>query len=186
MLERAIDMMPAGVGQVVTVLSFRGKRMGPSKPMMGLTKEVNRIIGVHYPGVTRMTFLQDLPPIVRGFLSTVWPFVDSKVRETLKLKQASQAVHDGELEAEDLIKECGGALDVSLSGGEIWRNLASVRLAQAWHAAWNEALTLQFEYDHETYWPLLLRTCKARRAKQLEQWRQLGDPQVGRAEWLFK
>ena len=44
----------------------------------------------------------------------------------------------------------------------------------------------QMPYDHETYWPALVQTCLKRREDQLQLWRSLGEPRVGREEKLFK
>ena len=43
----------------------------------------------------------------------------------------------------------------------------------------------EFEWDHDKYWPALIKICDERRHSQMERWRQLGA-KVGLSEWDFK
>ena len=43
----------------------------------------------------------------------------------------------------------------------------------------------EFEWDHEQYWPALVRTCAERKAAQMQRWRELGA-KVGISEWEMK
>ena len=40
---------------------------------------------------------------------------------------------------------------------------------------------LEFEYDHETYWPMLLKLCEERRSEQWQRWVKAGK-QIGESE----
>lgn len=42
-----------------------------------------------------------------------------------------------------------------------------------------------FEWDHEKYWPALMKMCFDRRKEQMERWKQLGG-RVGVSEWEMK
>jgi hypothetical protein len=45
--------------------------------------------------------------------------------------------------------------------------------------------SVEFEYDHEKYWPTLIDICKARREEQMARWKELGG-RVGLDEWSIK
>lgn len=72
-----------------------------------------------------------------------------------KMKFNPKPVEDGLFKADELVKESGW-------GGE--RN---------------------FVWDHQKYWPQLIRTCAEIRAKQMARWRKLGA-HVGCDEWDYK
>jgi len=40
----------------------------------------------------------------------------------------------------------------------------------------------EFVYEHEKYWPALVKMCNERRTQQMEKWRELGGT-VGLKEW---
>jgi hypothetical protein len=50
---------------------------------------------------------------------------------------------------------------------------------QLWSSDWNG--DLDFEYDHETYWPALNELCKQNREQRLARWAAAGKP-VGESE----
>lgn len=167
LLERMMDLTPAGGQEVCTVFNFGGKQMGP-KPGLGQTKEMLGTYDAHYPLQPSLTMLQDMGWAMRTFVNMVWPFIGEAKERTIT-KTGEQAVAEGLFVADGLIKECGGALDVS---SERQRS---------------ESADSQFTYDHATYWPTLLALSKARRDAFLENWRKLGDPEVARSEhdWKF-
>jgi hypothetical protein len=43
----------------------------------------------------------------------------------------------------------------------------------------------EFEWDHEKYWPVLVKMCDERRARQKERWTKLGA-KIGLDEWDIK
>lgn len=45
--------------------------------------------------------------------------------------------------------------------------------------------SVDFEYEHEKYWPALVSMCDKRREEQMEKWKQLGGI-VGLKEWDVK
>jgi hypothetical protein len=44
---------------------------------------------------------------------------------------------------------------------------------------------VDFEYEHEKYWPALMELCKSRREEQMARWKALGA-KVGIDEWSIK
>lgn len=54
-----------------------------------------------------------MPWIVKTFVNLMWPFVDANTKR--KVKFEADIIKDGDVAAEDLLKECGGNLEVSLS-----------------------------------------------------------------------
>ena len=45
--------------------------------------------------------------------------------------------------------------------------------------------SVDFEYNHEEYWPELVRICEERRTKWFERWKALGG-KIGTSEWDYK
>lgn len=125
------------------------------------------IMSDHYPYKLSLCAFQSLPWVVRTAMNVAWPFADAALKETVKFDK--NLVKDGDVDRAVLMKPLGGDLDVcSLLQGH------------------GPLLTIQFTYDHDTYWDMLIGTCLARRQDQLEKWRALGEPQTGREERLFK
>jgi hypothetical protein len=51
---------------------------------------------------------------------------------------------------------------------------------------WNEFQgDLEFDYDHDTYWPALMQLCEERREEQVARWEQ-GGKQFGESEAYIK
>ncbi|ORX36093.1 CRAL-TRIO domain-containing protein [Kockovaella imperatae] len=163
LIERARDLMPAGVSNVVVIFNFAGKRQGPPssvsvslsdllsrsrKPFFDTCSSHNQnarqllyILAQHYPETLSLSFFQDLPWIVKGFINLMWPFVDPNTRKK-------------DVEASQLLKECGGDLNIP--------------------------------YEHDSYWKPMVDVCLDIRQKQEETFRALGPPRVGVEEQLWR
>jgi hypothetical protein len=110
LLERMMDLTPAGAQEVCTVFNFGGKQMGP-KPGLGQTKEMLGVYDTHYPLQPSLSMLQDMGWAMRAFVNMVWPFIGEAKDRTIT-KTGEQAVSEGLFKSNGLIKECGGGLDV--------------------------------------------------------------------------
>lgn len=84
-------------------------------------------------------------------------------------------VGTGDVRSEVLLSECGGELEVSLK--------ECIELLEFGET---ELIESQLPYDHDTYWPTMMKLCKDRRVDHLKRWRALGEAAVGREERLFK
>ncbi|KAK4688327.1 hypothetical protein P7C73_g1781, partial [Tremellales sp. Uapishka_1] len=151
MLERATDLMTDGVTKLLLMFDFAGERKGPPTSV-SVARECLHILSHHYPEKLSLSIFLHVPLIAKIFINLMWPFVDANTKK--KVRFGTDAVKDGDVEYDQLLKESGGGLDLP--------------------------------YDHATYWPALISTCKERREDHLKRWRSLGEPMVGREERLFK
>lgn len=121
-----------------------------------VTKNVVRILDEYYPEFVNLFVLEGLSWTMKAWLKIMQPMFDPNAWRRLKYRVASGP----QIVAEGMVKS-----DVLLRdcGG-----------------------TFDMPYDHDSYWPALLAVCKRNRAVSLQQWRDLGDPIVGRPERLFK
>ncbi|WVR05984.1 hypothetical protein IAU60_003012 [Kwoniella sp. DSM 27419] len=155
MLERAYDLMTAGVTNTFVVFNFAGKRQGPPTSI-SVARETIHILSAYYPESLGVCVFQDMPWIVKGFINLMWPFVDPVTKQKVKFASSSdkELFKDGLLDPAQLLREAGGELDLP--------------------------------YEHDTYWPALLKTCLNIRKEEEDRWKGLGSRQVGVAEKLFK
>ncbi|AGO10259.1 AaceriABL198Cp [[Ashbya] aceris (nom. inval.)] len=144
MLERVIDMMPAGQHQLALLIDFSDhedvpKVPGHSKtPPISVGKEVLHILQTHYPERLGKALLTNIPWLAWTFLKMIHPFIDPLTREKLVFDQpfVNFVLED------QLDKLYGGLLD--------------------------------FSYDHKQYWPSLLQHTREKRAHYLARFRELG------------
>ena len=115
-----------------------------------------------------------MPWIVKAFVNLMWPFVDPATKKKVKFGSAEGAeiVKDGEVAEDQLLVECGGDLNVSF-------------VSQQWQQDPIWSHEAQIPYDHERYWPELLRVSKEKRDEYLRRFVELG-PRVGMEERMFK
>ncbi|BEJ17855.1 hypothetical protein CspHIS471_0701230 [Cutaneotrichosporon sp. HIS471] len=148
LLERMMDLTPAGAQQVCTVFNFGGKQQGP-KPSLGQTKDMLQAYDIHYPLQPSLTMLQDMGWAMRAFVNMVWPFIGEAKERTIT-KTGEQAVADGQFLASGLTKECGGGLDFTYDHKTYWPTLLSVSKARrdAFLANWRK---LTPEVGHSEY-----------------------------------
>lgn len=136
-----------------------------------MTKNVVRILDEYYPEFVNLFVLEGLSWTMKAWLKIMQPMFDPNAWRRLKYRVASgpQIVAEGMVKSDVLLRDCGGTFDVS-NAVHVGNSLADVKMP----------------YDHDSYWPALLAVCKRNRAVSLQQWRDLGDPIVGRPERLFK
>ena len=79
-----------------------------------VARQVLHILSSHYPETLSSSIFQDMPWIVRTFVNLMWPFVDpaTKKKVTFGSSADKSVVGRGEVEADQLIVECGGDLVV--------------------------------------------------------------------------
>lgn len=53
------------------------------------------------------------PNLTEAFVTMMWPFVDPHTKSKINFYSGEEAVAAGEVDRDVLLKECGGALDVS-------------------------------------------------------------------------
>ncbi|KAI4218011.1 MAG: hypothetical protein LQ349_008911 [Xanthoria aureola] len=148
MLERTIDLMPAGQENLALIINF-DKKLGGERPPLWQGKQVLNILQNHYPERLGRGLVINIPWIVQPFFKLINPFIDPATREKLKFD------HDLRLLVPpvQLLKTHGGDVD--------------------------------FEYEHEVYWPALNELAAKRRAAMVERWETAGK-KVGESEWYLR
>ncbi|KAL8779465.1 MAG: hypothetical protein Q9213_006919 [Squamulea squamosa] len=86
MLERTIDLMPAGQENLSLIINF-DKKLGGERPPLWQGKQVLNILQSHYPERLGRALIINIPWIVQPFFKLINPFIDPATREKLKFDQ---------------------------------------------------------------------------------------------------
>ncbi|WVQ97364.1 hypothetical protein IAU59_004476 [Kwoniella sp. CBS 9459] len=139
MLERAYDLMPAGVTNTLVVFNFSGKRQGPPTSISAARQTIH-ILSAYYPESLGVCIFQDMPWIVKGFVNLMWPFVDPVTKGKVKIgsSQGKEVIKDGYADAGQLLKDAGGDLDIPYDHDTYWPALVEtcLRLRAAEEGRW--------------------------------------------------
>ncbi|KAK4142479.1 CRAL-TRIO domain-containing protein [Dichotomopilus funicola] len=147
MLERVIDLMPAGQETLALLINFQSsKSRSNTAPNLSMAREVLNILQHHYPERLGKALIINMPWIVTGFFRLITPFIDPNTREKLKFN-------------EDMAKY--------VPVEQMWSEFSTGKL--------------EFEYDHEVYWPALQALCEEKREARRERWVK-GGSQIGESE----
>ncbi|KAJ3564306.1 hypothetical protein NP233_g8380 [Leucocoprinus birnbaumii] len=149
LLERCIDLMPAGVENLAILLNFAAKAKNPS---MSVSRAVLNILQDHYPERMGVALIINVPFLVNAFFKLIMPFVDPVTRE--KVKFNPKVIEDGFVGKEQLMEE--------------------------WWGGDND-----FEYNHEKYFPELVRMTTERKERWVAKWKEIGG-EIGIKEWEYK
>jgi len=104
---------------VLVVFNFGGKRKGPPTSVAA-ARETLHILGEYYPELLGHAIIQEMPWVIRAFVTIMWPFVDPHTKSKIKFYSGEEAVAAGEVQGDSFLKECGGSLAVS-TAGTAWR-----------------------------------------------------------------
>lgn len=82
------------------------------------------ILSEYYPETLAMSYMLEVPFVIRTLMNIMWPFIDPNTKKKIKIVYGppKSVVEDGSLNPEGLLKECGGDVDVgpsTLSGEEV-------------------------------------------------------------------
>ncbi|WVF70559.1 hypothetical protein IAT40_005350 [Kwoniella sp. CBS 6097] len=121
MLERAYDLMPAGVTNNLVVFNFSGKRQGPPTSISAARQTIH-ILSAYYPESLGVCMFQDMPWIVKGFVNLMWPFVDPVTKSKVKIgsSEGREVIKDGYADAGQLLKDAGGDLEIPYDHDTYW------------------------------------------------------------------
>lgn len=111
MLERALDLMADGVTTVTLVIKFDETRQGP-RMTAKVVSHIFRCVADHYPWMLGRTVVHKLPRLIRAFTRLFWPFIDAPLREIVTFTSTTVAEAKA-VDNDQLLKDCGGDLDVS-------------------------------------------------------------------------
>ncbi len=148
MLERSIDMMPAGQETLALLINFAETKSGQGATL-SQGKQTLNILQNHYPERLGRALVTNVPFYIWGFFKLITPFIDPLTREKIKFNEDS-GIH---VPREQLLKESGGLV--------------------------------QFEYDHEIYWPALNELCELKRKDFQAQWEK-GGKRIGEYEGYLR
>ncbi|KIW33434.1 uncharacterized protein PV07_00286 [Cladophialophora immunda] len=148
MLERAIDLMPAGQETLALLINFAETKSGQGATL-SQGKQTLNILQNHYPERLGRALVTNVPFYIWGFFKLITPFIDPLTREKIKFND-DMGLH---VPREQLLKESGGFVE--------------------------------FEYDHEVYWPALNDLCEWRRTEYRRRWEE-GGKRIGEYEGYLK
>ncbi|KAH8908380.1 CRAL/TRIO domain-containing protein [Coniochaeta sp. PMI_546] len=117
MLERVIELMPAGVETIALLINFKqSKTRKHTAPGIGQGREVLHMLQTHYPERLGKALIINVPWVVWGFFKLITPFIDPLTREKLKFNEdMRQYVPEGELWT-----EFGGKLEFEYDHATYW------------------------------------------------------------------
>jgi len=148
MLERAIDLTPAGQDTLALIINFAETKSGQGATL-SQGKQTLNILQNHYPERLGRALVTNVPFYIWGFFKLITPFIDPMTREKIKFNEDS-GLH---VPREQLLKESGGLVE--------------------------------FEYDHDIYWPVFNAVCELKRAEYQARWEQ-GGKKIGEYECYLK
>lgn len=148
MLERSIDLMPAGQETLTLLINFAETKTGQGATL-AQGKQTMYILQNHYPERLGRALVTNVPFYIWGFFKLITPFIDPLTREKIKFNEDSN-LH---VPKEQLLKESGGLVE--------------------------------FEYDHNEYWPALNELAAKKRAERKARWQKAGK-RVGEYEMYLK
>ncbi|KAH7911527.1 CRAL TRIO domain-containing protein [Hygrophoropsis aurantiaca] len=168
MLERAVDMMGPGVETLALMINYADKAKNPS---LGTARTVLNILQTHYPERLGLALILNVPWMLQAFYKLITPFIDPVTRAKMRFNPVT--TEDG------MFSTAAGAsgTDEEKAAERIFEPRQLVK--QWWGGA------MEYEYDHEKYWPKLVELCDKRRNGMMEAWRKLGG-KVGLKEWDMK
>ncbi|OAP62793.1 hypothetical protein AYL99_02020 [Fonsecaea erecta] len=144
MLERAIDLMPAGQETLALLINFAETKSGQGATL-SQGKQTLNILQNHYPERLGRALVTNVPFYIWGFFKLITPFIDPLTREKIKFNE-DMGLH---VPREQLLKESGGLVE--------------------------------FEYDHDVYWPALNDLCEWKRTEYRRRWEE-GGKRIGEYE----
>ncbi|KAL8913292.1 MAG: hypothetical protein Q9171_001856 [Xanthocarpia ochracea] len=136
MLERTIDLMPAGQENLSLIINF-DKKLGGERLPLWQGKQVLNILQSHYPERLGRALVINIPWIVQPFFKLINPFIDPATREKLKFDQDLRLF----VPPAQLLKTHGGDVDFVYEHEVYWpalNELAAKKRAvmvERWEAA---------------------------------------------------
>lgn len=164
MLERDIELMPAGQSTIALIVDF-GQTSREKRTPISTAREVLHILQNHYPERLGKALVINskspqvperhlanhptVPWFINAFFKIITPFIDPVTRQKLVFNEDLTKY----IPAEQLEKRFGGQVD--------------------------------FEYDHAVYWTHLHEVTGKRRAEYVQRWIERGK-KVGDSEFILK
>jgi CRAL/TRIO domain/CRAL/TRIO, N-terminal domain len=115
MLERSIDLMPAGQETLTLLINFAETKSGQGATL-SQGKQTMDILQNHYPERLGRALVTNVPFYIWGFFKLITPFIDPLTREKIKFNEDS-GLH---VPREQLLKESGGHVEFSYDHDQYW------------------------------------------------------------------
>ncbi|KAJ7067012.1 CRAL/TRIO domain-containing protein [Mycena amicta] len=131
MLERCIDMMPAGIESLDLLIDYADKAKNPS---LGTARTVLNILQDHYPERLGLALILNVPFLLNAFYKLITPFIDPVTR--LKMKFNPKVVEEGIFAPNMVTENWGGATIFNYRHEEYWPAL--VAMTNERRALWME------------------------------------------------
>lgn len=120
MLERVIELMPAGQDQLALLIDFKPYKVNTKNtskmPSVGTGREVLHILQTHYPERLGKALLTNIPWYASAFLKIIHPFIDPLTREKLVYSEP----FPNYVPKEQLEKDFGGDVDFEYVHEKYW------------------------------------------------------------------
>lgn len=124
MMERTIDMMPRGIGNLTLIIDLAGKRQAPTS--VAQAKLFVEILGNHYPERLGTAVILNLPWMVKKFLDLIFKFVDPVTKA--KISWSSGFVKEGLVPKSTALREHGGDFPFVYKQEQYWPVLLQAAL----------------------------------------------------------
>lgn len=178
---------------VTVIFNFAGKRQGPPTNVsvcsssrlycrrgvrliiaLQVARQVLHILSAHYPETLASSIFQNMPWVVKAFINLMWPFVDPVTKKKVKFANSEDRslVKEGEVDADQLLVDCGGDLDVS------WNRFGNLCNA-------NDRCHITTRRTGSLYWILASQDVKSKK-KHLERARQWSGGKSENGEVLMR
>ncbi|KAL8908148.1 MAG: hypothetical protein Q9207_000971 [Kuettlingeria erythrocarpa] len=115
MLERTLDLLPAGQETLALLINF-DKKMGGDRPPLWQGKQVLNILQSHYPERLGRALVVNIPWVVWTFFKLINPFIDPATREKIKYDQDLRQF----VPPTQLLKTYGGDVDFVYDHDVYW------------------------------------------------------------------
>jgi hypothetical protein len=121
MLERAIDLMPAGVECLNLLINYADKAKQPS---IGTARLMLSYLQNYYPERLGLALVANVPFLVNAFFKIIFPFIDPITRE--KIKFNPHLIEDGIFVKDQATVDWGGEIDFQWDHTKYWPELISL------------------------------------------------------------
>ena len=117
-LERDIDMMPAGQESLTLLINFAETQKGQGASI-GQGRQTLNILQNHYPERMGRALVMNVPWFISGFFKLITPFIDPVTREKIKFNEDPTIY----VPREQLLRESGGDVEFEYVHQEYWTSL---------------------------------------------------------------
>ncbi|QKX58406.1 uncharacterized protein TRUGW13939_05528 [Talaromyces rugulosus] len=133
MLERVIDLMPAGQESLALVVNFNETKSGQNASV-SQAKQTLDILQNHYPERLGRALVINIPWIIWGFLKIITPFIDPVTVQKLKFNEDLRK----HVPPAQLLKSVGGDVEFEYDHASYWPALTKLtqRHQKAYRDRW--------------------------------------------------